>query len=65
VPIICPACNKANQTAAICARCVCDLGMLYSVAHAAEAARPAFHATSALGYSRHALKWHARASAGV
>ena len=35
--ITCPACNKANQTTAACARCGCDLSSLQAVVAAATA----------------------------
>ena len=35
--IICPACNKANQTEAACSRCGCDLRALHAVLEGAQA----------------------------
>ena len=35
MPLTCPACNKAGQTAAACQRCGCDLSRLHSIAAAA------------------------------
>jgi hypothetical protein len=35
--LTCPACNKANQTDAICQRCGCDLSGLHAIKRAAEA----------------------------
>ena len=37
MPIVCPACNKANQTEAACQRCGCDLARLHGLADAAAA----------------------------
>ena len=46
--ITCPACNKPNQTGAVCARCGCDLSPLQTIVAAAAAglseAREALHA---------------------
>lgn len=35
MPITCPACNKANQSAAVCQRCACDLSQLQRIDEAA------------------------------
>lgn len=35
MPITCPACNKANQSAAACQRCACDLSQLLRIDEAA------------------------------
>lgn len=37
MPIVCPACNKANQTEAACQRCGCDLARLHEIGDAAAA----------------------------
>ncbi len=44
--IVCPACNKANQTEAACQRCGCDLSRLHEIVEAAA---------SRLGAARAAL----------
>lgn len=36
MPIACPACNKADQTGAVCQRCGCELGLLHEVVSAAR-----------------------------
>ena len=35
MPIRCPACNKADQTAAACTRCGCDLTQLHAIVQSA------------------------------
>ena len=35
MPLTCPACHKANQTASICQRCGCDLSTLQEIEIAA------------------------------
>lgn len=37
MPIVCPACNKANQNEAACQRCGCDLARLHEIGEAAAA----------------------------
>ena len=44
--LVCPACNKANQAAAACERCGCELSRLHEIANAAESRLAA--ATTAL-----------------
>ncbi len=41
MPIVCPACNKASQTAAACQRCGCDLTRLQEIVATAGALRGA------------------------
>ncbi len=42
--IPCPACNKADQTAATCGRCGCDLSKLHTIVAAAARRMTAAHA---------------------
>ena len=37
MPIICPACNKGNQSGPACQRCGCDLAPLHEIGQAAAA----------------------------
>lgn len=58
-PIVCPACNKANQTAPTCQRCGCELSPLHEIAAAAASRLSA--ARSALAMSNWPAALHAAA----
>ena len=61
--LTCPACNKAGQTEAACARCGCDLSRLHTVLEAAAsrlaAARASLEERDWPGALAHAERsWH-------
>jgi len=55
MPLVCPACNKAGQTAATCQRCGCDLSRLHAILKAAASLLRAAVASLANGNRREAL----------
>ena len=62
--IKCPACNKANQTETLCARCGCDLSQLRETVRAAAAALRRAHGALRAADWEEALAW-ARKSWGL